>query len=239
MRSPVIAILWENWQLTRLEAAHRLALTLVAGAGVMVWFEAVSPNEAARDSGATIALSLLILLNFPMWLSIGKLKGGRFLDGYRPGFPLSLLYTRPIRTAVLVGVPMAYQAALAATVYLMSALALRVTFDYPFPLLSVAAPLAAVHLGQLAGDWSTRSKVVQGLGTMAPVAVLGMLAMFRWERPALFDFSLADYALMASIGVASLGVDAVGPWLGAAARVEIAAADRSTAGRYTLVACKQ
>jgi hypothetical protein len=35
------------------------------------------------------------------------------------------------------------------------------------------------------------------------------------------------------------GADAVGPWLGAAARVEIAAADRSTAGRYTLVACKQ
>jgi hypothetical protein len=35
------------------------------------------------------------------------------------------------------------------------------------------------------------------------------------------------------------GADAVGPWLGAAARVEIAAADLSTAGRYTLVACKQ
>ena len=33
--------------------------------------------------------------------------------------------------------------------------------------------------------------------------------------------------------------DVVGPWLGAAARVEIAAAGLSIAGRYTLVACKQ
>ena len=35
------------------------------------------------------------------------------------------------------------------------------------------------------------------------------------------------------------GVDAIGPWLGTAARVEISAAGLSIAGRYTLVACKQ
>jgi hypothetical protein len=33
--------------------------------------------------------------------------------------------------------------------------------------------------------------------------------------------------------------DPVGPWLGAAARVEIAAASLSVAERYVLVACKQ
>jgi hypothetical protein len=35
------------------------------------------------------------------------------------------------------------------------------------------------------------------------------------------------------------GADAVGPWLGAAARVEITVTGLSHAGRYTLVACKQ
>ncbi len=33
--------------------------------------------------------------------------------------------------------------------------------------------------------------------------------------------------------------DVVGPWLGAAARVEITAAGLSQAGRYTVVACRQ
>jgi hypothetical protein len=208
MHSPVLALLWENWRLTRLEAFHRLSLGIVGGSAVLLWFAAVAPNEAAR--GATLALGLIILTNFPCWLSIAKLKGGRFLDGYRPGFPLSLLYTRPISTAALVGVPMAYQAALAASVYLVSAFALRLTFGYPLPLLSVAAAIAAAHVGQLAGDWSSRSKVVQWVGTMAPVAVLGLLSTRRWGGPALLAFSPADYVLMAAIALASFGVAVAG-----------------------------
>jgi hypothetical protein len=35
------------------------------------------------------------------------------------------------------------------------------------------------------------------------------------------------------------GADLIGPWLGAAARVEIAATGLSIGGRYTLVGCKQ
>ena len=211
MKSPVLAILWENWRLTRVEAANRLGLGIIGGSAVLVLFAAAAPNEAARESGASIALGLTIFTTFPLWLSISKVKGGRFLDGYRPGFPLSLLYGRPVRTAVLVGVPMAYLAALAAAVYLVSALVLRWTFGYPLPLLPVAASIAVVHLGQAAGDWSTRSKVVQWLGTMGPVMAVGSLAMYRWEgRPALFDFSLADYALIASIGVVSFGVAIAG-----------------------------
>jgi len=204
-------MLWENWRLTRLEAANRLALGIVGGLAVLVSFRAVAPNDSARDVGATITLCLMIFMTFPLWLSISKLKGGRFLDGYRPGFTLSLLYTRPVRTAVLVGVPMAYLAALAGAVYLVSALVLRWTFGYPFPLLPVAALIAAAHLGQSAGDWSTRSKVVQWLGTMAPVIALGSLARYRWEGwPELFDFSLADYALIAAMGLVSFGVAVAG-----------------------------
>ena len=211
MHSPVLAMLWENWRLTRVEAANRLALGIVGGSAVLVWFAAVAENAAARDVGATITLGVITFATFPLWLSISKLKGGRFLDGYRSGFPLSLLYTRPVRTAVLVGVPMAYLAALAAAVYLVSALVLRWTFGYPFPLLPVAALIAASHVTQAAGDWSTRSKVVQWLGTFGPVMALYSLAMYRWEgRPALFDFSLADYALIAAMGLVSFGVAVAG-----------------------------
>ena len=211
MHSPVLAMLWENWRLTRLEAANRLALGIVGGSAVLVSFQAVAENAATRDFGATITLGVITFTTFPLWLSISMPKGGRFLDGYRPGFPLSLLYTRPVRTAVLVGVPMAYLAALAAAVYLVSALVLRWTFGYPFPLLPVAALIAASHVTQAAGDWSTRSKVVQWLGTFGPVMALYFLARYRWEeRPALFDLSLADYALIAAMGLVSFAAAVAG-----------------------------
>lgn len=211
MRSPVVAMLWENWRLIRAEAAWRLSLSIVGGLAAFVVVGAAAPNQAARDFGASVALFVVISLNFMVWVAIAKLKGGRLMDGYRPGFPLYLLYTRPIRTTVLVGVPMMSQAALGAAVYLVSALVLRLTLDYPFPLLSVAAPIAAAHLAYNAADWPTRSKAVQWLASTAAIGTLGAIAARRWQGwPTLFDFSSADYAFMAAMSVASFGVAVVG-----------------------------
>lgn len=223
MRSPVLAMLWENWRLIRLEAAWRLSLGVVGGSAVLVLFAAVAPTEGIKDFGATIALVLIVLPQFPLWLSIAKLNGGRFVDGYRPGFPLYLLYTRPVRTAVLVGVPMAFLAASAAALYLVSALVLRVTFGYPFPLLPVAAWIAAVNLIQMATNWSTRNKVMQLVETMVATSACVLVAVNRVHGeeipgndflpdrwPAQFDFPLADYALMAAISLASVGVTIAG-----------------------------
>ncbi len=211
MSSPVVAMLWENWRLIRGEAAGRLSLSVVLGLGVFVVVAAAAPNQAGRDFGASGALFVLISLNFMVWVAIAKLKGGRLMDGYRPGFPLYLLYTRPIRTTVLVGVPMVFQATLGAAVYLVSALVLRLTLDYPFPLLSVAAPIAAAHLAYNAADWATRSKAVQWLASTAAIGTLGAIAARRWQGwPTLFDFSSADYAFMAAMSAASFGVTVVG-----------------------------
>lgn len=210
MRSPVAAVLWENWRLTRQEAAHRLALATVTGAAVMVWFRTVN-GTAAVSVGASNTFGLLILLTFPAWLSLGKLKGGRFLDGYRPGFPLSLLYARPVRTAALVGVSMAYQAGLAAAVYVAGALVLRWVFEYPFPLVPAAVGIAVAHSGMAAGDWATRSKAVQWIGTTAPVVAVGALAMRRWEGSAeRFAFSWTDYTVMAAIALVAFGLAVAG-----------------------------
>lgn len=223
MRSPVLAMLWEHWRLIRLEAAWRLSLGVVGGSAVLVLFAAVAPTEGIKDFGATIALVLIVLPQFPLWLSIAKLNGGRFVDGYRPGFPLYLLYTRPVRTAVLVGVPMAFLAASAAALYLVSALVLRVTFGYPFPLLPVAGWIAAVNLIQMATNWSTRNKVMQLVGTMVATSACVLVAVNRVHGeeipgndflpdrwPAQFDFPLADYALMAAISLTSVGVTIAG-----------------------------
>src|SRR4029434_6291127 len=120
--SPILAMLWENWRLTRVEVAWRLALGIVGSLGVLAVFS--SQREGVKGFSAAIALILIVLPHFAGWLSMAKLNSGR------PGFPLDLLYTRPVRTAVLVGIPMAYLTALPAAIYLVSALLLRITSGY-------------------------------------------------------------------------------------------------------------
>ena len=62
---------------------------------------------------------------------------------------------------MLVGLPMAYLTACRAAIYLVSALLLRVTSGYAFPLLPVAAWIAAFNLVWAAANWSTRNKAIQ------------------------------------------------------------------------------
>jgi hypothetical protein len=213
MRSPIHAVLWENWRVTRLEATWRLALGLVGGWTVLAVVAAVAPRQYFKDFSAAIALSLLVAPHFVGWLSVGKLNGGR------PGFPFYLLFTRPLRTAMLVGIPMAYLTAAPAAIYVVSALILRLTSGYPFPLLSVAAWIAALNLIHLAVSWSTRSRVAQMLGLMFASVTWLQFAInrltateipgFDWPPnlwPAIFDIPLTDYALIAAIGLASFGV---------------------------------
>jgi hypothetical protein len=218
MRSSVLAMLWENWRLTRVEAGWKLALGIVGGLAALVAFAAmpVARNEAAKDAGAVIALFLIVFLNITGWLSIPKINGGR------PGFPFELLYTRPLRTAVIVAVPMAYLAAMPAASYLVSALLLRVTSGFPFPLVPVAAWIAAVNLAHAPTNWSINKRVVTLVGSLAAgLAWLGLASLRvseipgrQWTHPsqwpAAFDFPLTDYVLIASIALASFGLTVAG-----------------------------
>jgi hypothetical protein len=174
--------------------------------------------EDIMDNGAAIAMILLVLPHLMSWLSLARLNGGR------PGFPLYLHYTRPVRTAVIVGLPMAYLTAVSSAIYLVSALLLMVASGYAFPLLPVAAWIAALSLIGLAATWSTRDRTVQVLVMVFAimrafgVAVDRLTAVdipdtFDWPPrlwPTLFDFPLTDYAWIALIGLASFGVTVAG-----------------------------
>ena len=207
-RSPVAAMLWENWQLTRFEAAQRLVQGVVVPAAVLAVVAAFGP---VGNGTVRLALCLLVMTHMPLWLSVAKLNGGRFMDGYRPGYPYYFLFTRPVRTFVLVGAPMAYLAASAVAAYLVSALVLRATFGYPFPLLPLAALGAGFHVAQWAVQWGTSNKVFQFAGSMATglgFTILGFMRARDW--PARFDFSIGDYGLVAAIVVASFGLTVAG-----------------------------
>ena len=217
-------MLWETWRVTRVEAAWKLAFGIVGGLAVLALCAAFAPADDAKkyedimDNGAAIAMILLVLPHLVSWLSLARLNGGR------PGFPLYLHYTRPVRTAVIVGLPMAYLTAMSSAIYLVSALLLRVTSGYAFPLLPVAAWIAALTLIGLAATWSTRNRTIQVCVMMFAITKALGLAMHRltaveipdtfdWPPrlwPTLFDFPLTDYAWIALIGLASFGVTVAG-----------------------------
>jgi hypothetical protein len=224
MRSPVLAILWETWRLTRVEAAWKLAFGIAGGLAVLALCAAVAPadnatrSEDIMDLGAAAAMILLVLPHITGWFSLARLNGGG------PGFPLYLHYTRPVRTAVIVGLPTVYLTAASWAIYFASALLLRVASGYAFPLLPIAAWMAAFTLVWVAATWSTRNKTVPVLVMMFAVTRALVLAMDRltaveipggydWPPrlwPTLFDFPRTDYAWIALIGVASFGVTVAG-----------------------------
>ena len=199
-RSPIVALLWENWRLTRVEAAQRLALGIVAGSAALTFF----------DAGATIAFWVLIACHSFIWFSIAKLNGGRFMDGYRPGFPFYLLYTRPVPTLVFVGVAMAYDAVSCVASYLASAALLGFAFGQPLPLFSMTVCLVAYHLAYACCQWSTRNRVVQWIGAIAFSWPLFFLLVNRVQSPLQVQFSLVENALLVLIGVVSFGLTVAG-----------------------------
>jgi len=224
MRSPVVAMLWELWRVTRSEVAWKLALPIGGGLAALALGAALAPPdnpkayEDVNDNAAAFALILIVIPHLVGWLSMRKLNGGQ------PGFPLYLTYTRPVRTAVIVGFPMAYLTAMSSAIYLVSAIVLRVTSGYAFPLLPVAAWIAALAVVYLAAAWSTRNGAIQLLVMMYAITKALGLAMqrltsveipdtFDWPPrlwPTLFDFPLTDYAWIALIGLASFAVTVAG-----------------------------
>jgi hypothetical protein len=224
MRSPIVAILWELWRVTRAEIAWKLALPIGAALTVLGLAAAFGPaneppnTQGVNDEVAALALILIVLPHLIGWLSLAKLNGGQ------PGFPLYLLYTRPVRTAVIVGLPLTYFAALSWAIYLVSAIVLRVASGLAFPLLPVAVWMAAYTVITLAGAWSTRSRLIlllvmmyavtKGLGmSMQRLTAVELPGGYDWPPrlwPTLFDFPRSDYGWIALISLAAFGVTVAG-----------------------------
>jgi hypothetical protein len=219
-RSPAAAMLWELWRVTRAEIAWKLALPVGAGLTALALGAAFAPADDPKafqdinDNVAALALILIVIPHLAGWLSMAKLNRGG------PGFPLYLGYTRPVRTAVMVGLPMAYLTAMSSAIYLVSAFVLRVASGHAFPLWPVASWMAALTVVFLAAAWSTRSAGLMMLPMMfATMRAIG-LAMDRltavelpggydWPPrlwPTLFDWPRTDYAWVALIGLASFAV---------------------------------
>lgn len=200
LRSPLVAMLWENWQLSRVEAGQRFALGLVAGGGALALF----------DNGATIAFWILVAVHVFFWFSISKLNGGRFSDGYKPGFPLYLLFSRPVPTSTFVAVAMVYDALSCTALYLVSAALLSFVFDKPLPVFSMAVYFIAYHLACTCIQWASRSRIVQWTGSIVVGWPFFLLLQQQVGSPPKVEFSLVMNGAMLLLGVASVVLAIVG-----------------------------
>jgi len=197
LHSPVVAMFWEQWRLTRVEAAQRVAFALVVASGALAF------NNP--DKGASMASAVLLMAFVMFWFSISKLNGGQMMDGYKPGFPLYLLYTRPVTTTRFVLVALLYDALSCLVLYLLCAAALMLAFGQTLPLFSVALWLVSGHLCYLAIQWSTRNRVVQWIGAIVFSLLYFYLIKFNFHTsPVRVEFSLAENLLMLLISVVSI-----------------------------------
>jgi hypothetical protein len=200
MRSPIVAMLWENWRLTRIEVALRLGQGIGLGSAAMLLF----------DAGAAIAFWIILCTNAFIWFSIAKLNGGRFMDGYKPGFPFYLLYSRPVSTSVFVGVTVGYDALSGVVLYLVSAALVGFAFDQPLPLFSVIPWILASRLGYTCIQWSTPNRIVQWVGSFVVYAPMFILLQQRVGSPPQVELSITENAVMILVGVVSFALTVVG-----------------------------
>ena len=59
MRSPIVAMLWENWRLTRFEVAARLVLSLVAAVALVFAGGGMGGDDEASALGASSSVAAI------------------------------------------------------------------------------------------------------------------------------------------------------------------------------------
>jgi hypothetical protein len=175
MWTAAVATLWESWRLTR-----RRMLLVPALATICGWL-------LSRQGASLLAFMILFAAAIAMALSLPSF-------GTRPAFPLSKSFARPIRTAVLVGTPLAYVFAAAAASYLVPAAFLRVSTGAPLPLLPAATLIGALAVLVAGSSWVTRAATDRtGLAIAAYIlagVVVKVLGPFRYAATVTRAFSV-------------------------------------------------
>lgn len=155
--TPVAAMAWEAWRLSRRGLAVSIVLSSIGGGALLA-------SPMSREQAGSLVLQLVVVVAY-----MGGARWPASVDE-RKGFTFSLGYTRPVVTWTLVAVPLSFVAASAAVAYLVPAALFRGLFGVPFPLLPVAAICAAASLVWVASTWWTadlRARRIAGGGLTA------------------------------------------------------------------------
>src|SRR5262245_55284664 len=166
MWNSAAALLWEWWRMTR-----RQVVFFVALGGIPSW---ALLSRASDPNIQYVVFLLLVVVATLAWVAM-------LARSARNGFPLTHAYARPVRTRLLVAVPMTYLALACAATYAGPAISLRLAFGTPFPVLPVAVLLAAGAALFAACNWSTRARVARSGASI--VLLVGLEPGVRWLDP--------------------------------------------------------
>ncbi len=227
MNNVVFALIWESWRLSRrwylwvLPVAFAFDYLIMRQAAQMAAqaAEAVArgappglivPTESISVLLAPVAFMInFVLAMFATLLAISL--------GNKAGFPLSFEFRLPVRTSLLVAVPMLTTAVLCASLYILPMLAVRLVYGVPIPLLPAGTLSASLVVILLACSWSTSSSTARTFAMVLGIVVAGQLFALldpvdmsgpRYQpgqRP-IFNQSIValtagEYALLAGIGL--------------------------------------
>jgi hypothetical protein len=169
MRAPVVAMLWEWWRLTRRPLLFFSILSLASGWALLARMAGHTDTRPAFVA-FVLALALAPVAGMAVWAKHPA-----------AGYPLPLMFARPVPTWLLVAVPMCYLAIGSAATYALPAIVFRFVLGAPFPLVPVTVLVAASMGVFCACQWATRHKVLRFLVTMVLLANLG--SSLRWMSP--------------------------------------------------------
>lgn len=217
MNGPVRALLWEIWRTSWKDSLSRLcgAVAAVLLMCLSTTREGLQASEALRGVVVLVAGGMAVLSQ--LWI--------RELDSEHAGFAFRLGFVRPVRTATLVLVPLAYCALLAVASYLIPAMLFAFMADVSMPLLGPTFVIVCAVACLTAACWAPVTVVDKLLGMIAVCGlVAGLIFRFHATRgfsapfvlamgdPEYYRAGLLPYAVLVSVtavaaGLAVLAVD--------------------------------
>jgi hypothetical protein len=176
MNNVVVALIWETWRLSRRWYSWVLAVAFAIDLGLMRQGSVFASSRPRGISDAVImqvaVAPAVFMLNFTLALFATLLA---MSVGSRAGFPLAFEYRLPVRTPLLVCVPLLTLASLCASLYMLPVLVCRVLFDVPFPILPVGMLLGTLVIILLACGWSARSSTSRSLALLGGLVLAAQL----------------------------------------------------------------
>ena len=209
---PVHAMMWELWRISRLELLFRILSPAILWSYIF-WLLGPQQNigEAPLLTIPVFMLTVVTSLFSGLWMNT--------FDNTNNGFNFYLGFSRPIRTAMLVTIPMVYISCDAALCYFIPIGFLCLAFHVPLPLFSVAALIATVCAVFIMAVWSAQSRPAKAVNLMVIMAVTGLFLIFWLKGRAdfsdeifvtpdllikLFTFSIPDYLILLTLFIASI-----------------------------------
>jgi len=217
MNSPVLALAWQSWRLSRRWYLLVLGVGLLGITGLLKTEMSGMPPEVdlramTAYSATSLAIVLSLLATF-IAVSIGNKKG----------FPFHFEFRLPVSTPVLVIIPMLCFSLLCASLFFLPMLLFRLIYGLHFPVLAGSMLVMIVAWLLISGAWIATGDSVRVVSVGA--SLIAVILMLAWMNPfsALTDiqgpptkeslnlivnFALTEYVLLLLIMVL-LGVAVV------------------------------